>query len=471
MEPILTYTHQKYLRGPDRIDPISGYTRGPFLLEECKLYKYDPKGRLICGVGFLPRITDILKKADASVKVIDCNPLHPRPKRFEENWDSVVETVTFRAKQDECLIQIAAREFGVIKAPTGFGKGMMIVMVCLLYPKANIHVVTPSKDLVDKTVKLLTRFVPNVGQVGCGKRRMGRVTVFSADSLHLSDGDADIMLADEIHKLAAPTYSDALAKYKYSRNFGFSATPTGRLDGADAKLESLFGPIIFQISYSEAVKLGLVVPIVVDWLNVRMGYNPCEGKKDTAKKRWGIWRNEYRNLEIAKKANSYDTEDQVLILVETIEHLLFLRKYLPGFSSCYSEGGLKHADVEMYRRWGLMAENEEPITAKEREQLRSDFECGKIKKAIATSVWATGVDFEQLAVLIRADAMGSEILDVQAPGRVSRRNTKGEKDVGIVVDCLDQFDDGFRKKALGRKRSYESNEWVQNMPERTPRLT
>jgi superfamily II DNA or RNA helicase len=231
---------------------------------------------------------------------------------------------------------------------------MIIVMVCLLYPNARIHVVTPSKDLVSKTVRILTKYLPNVGQVGMNKKKLGRVTVFSADSLHLSDGDADIVLADEIHELAAPSYSEALAKYRYSRNFGFSATPEGRMDGADAKLESLFGEKIFDLTYQEAVKLNLVVPIVVEWLDVRADINPCANKKETAKKRWGIWRHDLRNQLIADRVSSFSDDEQVLILVETIEHLLFLRQYLPNFTLCYSEAGLTSANLRKYRSWGLM---------------------------------------------------------------------------------------------------------------------
>jgi superfamily II DNA or RNA helicase len=392
------------------------------------------------------------------VSVYNCDPKPTRPNRYKEDWDNVIKTLSFRAKQDECLINISSHECGIIQAPTGFGKGTLIAMVCLLYPNAKIHVITPSKDLVEKTVATLLRYLPNIGQVGCNKKRLERVTVFSADSLHLSDGDADIILADEIHELAAPTYAENLAKYRFSRNFGFSATPEGRADGADANLESLFGEKIFVLTYPEAVALNLVVPIIVEWLDIRLPDNPAAGKQDTPKKRWGIWRNELRNKILADRINSIDPDDQTLVLVETVEHLMFLRSLLPDFEACYSEQGLTSSDVRMYRKWGLMGPNEEPITTKQREHLRKSFEQGKIKKAIATSVWATGVDFEQLAVLVRADALASTIMDTQAPGRVSRIDTTDVKPYGLVIDCMDQFDQGFRRKALGRRKNYVANE-------------
>lgn len=461
IEPYLTYTYQQYLRGIDRYDPRTGIDKGPIKFEERKIYKYDQPGRLCCGIGFLPKIKKLLNLAKCNVTIQDCNPVHIRPNRFQEDWDAVSCSISFRSKQDECLLKIATNEYGVIQAPTGFGKGIIIAAACLLYPNAKIHVVTPSKDLVEKTVRSLSKYIPNIGQVGAGKKFVSRITVFSADSLHLSDGDVDILLADEIHELAAPSYSEPLAKYRYSRNFGFSATPEGRFDGSDAKLESLFGEKIFTLSYQEAVNLNLVVPIIVEWLDIRSSINPCENKKETSKKRWGIWRNEQRNQIIADKANSFDKDDQVLILVETVEHLFFLRSLLPDFSVCYSENGLSSKDMETYKKWKLMNSNEQPITFKEREKLRRDFESGTIKKAIATKIWATGVDFEGLSVLMRADATGSTIMDIQSPGRVSRINTKSAKPYGLVIDCMDHFDNGFKKKSTSRKKTYEKQGWLQ----------
>lgn len=465
LEPELTYTHKQKLYGQQRFDSPDGRPRD-FAFHQVKLYRYDGQNRLICGAGFLQRITDKLS-ALTSVHLHDWAPPSPRPDRYFQDWDLVMEHFhdQFRPKQEECLMAMATNDCGVIHACTGFGKTIMQVMNCLLFSRAKIHLVVPGADLVQKAVAVLSRYLPNIGQVGAGKKTRGRVTVFSADSLHLSDGDADILLADEGHRLAAPTYAEPLARYQNSKNFMFSATPGGRFDGADLQLESLFGQTIFHISYPEAVELGLVVPIRVEWLNVQMTTNPCGTRKDVARERHGIWRNTTRNQVIATKAHSYADDVQVLILVKTLEHALYLRRCLPDFELCYSEGALEPEEIVSYQRRGLFGEDEEVVTAKKRLQMRQDFETGALKKVIATGVWATGVDFVNLQVLIRGDAMMSEIADTQIPGRVCRTN-ENDKSVGVLVDMIDQFDEGFRRKAMARSNHYKSNGWEQVKPKR-----
>lgn len=466
----LTYTHRQRLYGRDAYDAATG-RRTPMRVQDVRLFEYDADGRVVCGAGFAPRIAGLLEAAGLPVVQTRLDAPHPRPERYHHDWDLVMEHFAegFRPKQEECLTALAAYESGIISAPTGMGKGRVIEMVCLLYSKARIDVVVQGKDLVQKTASTLSRTIPNVGMVGAGARSFGRVTVYSADSLHHSDGEADILLGDEVHRLAASSYARHLAKYRNSRNYGLSASPTGRFDGADLMLEGLFGPVIFHLGYPEAVALGLVCPIRVEWLDVRMDHNPCDGKKDIWRESHGIWRNQYRNQVIADKARSYPDDAQVLILVRTLEHALYLRRHLPDFALCHSEQAIKAQDLDGYRRRGLLGDDEGPMTTKRREQLRRDFEAGTIKKAIATGVWSTGVDFVNLQVLVRGDAMMSEIADVQIPGRVCRTNQVG-KEVGILVDCIDQFDEGFRRKAKARRAHYEAHGWEQVLPS-LPKLT
>jgi superfamily II DNA or RNA helicase len=105
------------------------------------------------------------------------------------------------------------------------------------------------------------------------------------------------------------------------------------------------------------------------------------------------------------------------------------------------------------------------MDADRRRQLTIDFEKGKLKKVICTTVWNVGVSFNALSVLIRADGGSSPINDVQIPGRVSR--ISADKPYGVVHDYLDQFDKGMRQKAAGRAKSYKSNSWEQVFPVKT----
>lgn len=456
LEAALTYQYRRRVFGPAR-----RYAGAAMEIEQRPLYRTDGLGRLVCGVGCVPRVQQLLEADGHQVTVTHEYPVHLDPRRFELDWDNLMRHYydKFRPKQADCIAAIASNHCGIIKAPPGFGKGVVLDMAALLLSRAKIDIVIPGKDLVQKTVDRLTAHVPDVGQVGAGKKQFGRVTVYSADSLHLSDGKADVLLADEVHRLAAPTYAAPLAQYRHSRNYGLSASPTGRFDGADMVLESLFGPVIFEMSYQDAVAQGLVIPMRVEWVPVQMGVNPCSGKKDTAKERWGIWRNDTRNRAMAEKAMSYDANTQVLVMVKTLEHALFLREHLPGWSLCHSEAALSPTDIRFYRNNGLLGANESTITAKEREKMRKAFETGELKKVICTGVWSTGVDFVNLQVLIRGDAMMSEIADTQIPGRVSRTNDN--KEIGVLVDFMDQFDESFRRKALARKKHYEANGWDQ----------
>lgn len=459
IESQLSYNHVSQLRGQQAY--ASGSYK-PFQSDLIALFKYDKNGNLIFPKGFTSRVHGICKEAGCDVTVVERPPAHIRADRYAVDFEKVFAHMELRAKQDECLAAISVNDGGQIVAPTGFGKSHLFGAVCLMYPNAKIHVVTRRKDVMKRLVRHLVKFIPNIGQTGGGNKTWGRVTVITADSLHLVDHSpanaADIVLYDEVHEAAAPSYSNELAKYQNAKMFGFTATPEGRFDGAHHKLEGLFGPKIFEMSYQEAVGHGLVLPVRVEWIDVKLEKNPCEFKREVAKERWGIWRNNVRNQMIAEKAREFSEDDQVLILVRTLEHAVFLKQHLPEFKMCYDKmDGDMH--TSLIKKGMLDMEDEPPMTPAARDQMSRDFEAGTLKKVIATDVWSTGVDFPQLSVLIRADARASEIMDIQAPGRVVRRHDASGKAHGLVVDCMDYFDGAFLRRSMERKKTYMKQGW------------
>ena len=459
----LRYSHVVQLHGKTKINPVTGQ-RIYYETKDYKLFRVEA-GKIIILSGYLARMVRRLKKLDCPFLFVDSSPARKRPDCYTPQWDNLAGRISFRPRQEECLQIISKAPCGVIKAVTGFGKTTLIGAAALLFPTARIDVVTKSVDVAERIVRSLKRLVPRVGRIGDGWKQRERVTVITAGSLQHADGDADFLFADEVHQLATINFSTTLAsRYRNSRNFGMSATPYSRMDNAHAVLEPLFGPMVFDLPYQQAVELGLVVPVRVSWLPVRLSHNPAERYSHrVARKRHGIWTNYERNRMIADAVLAYPEDHQILILVETIEHAVHLGLHLPEFQLVY--GQMAPKDYVAYKRNKLLPADYKPLNEGVKHKMRSQFESGELRRVIATDVWATGVDFEQLNVLVRADDRDSDIADVQGPGRVSRLYTApdgSQKEYGEVVDCMDIFDSTFYRKSMGRKKSYASLGWEQN---------
>ncbi len=458
LEPILSYRYKKLLFGPDRFDPITGMQRS-IIVTEKQLYRYDRIGRLICGFGLADKVAATLREADYPIELRNADPERARPRCFEFDKGEILRHFTYRERQEEAVDAILCNWGGVIHAVTGFGKMVLLAMACLAHPHAKIDVITKSTPIANKIYETLLRYLPNIGRIRGGRKDRQRITVYNADSLHHADFDADIILCDEVHELLADAASEHLARYTYSRMFGFTASPKGRLDGADVRLESLFGKTIFYLPYWEAVELGLVVPIRVEWSDVNLLANPAASKNGVFRKRYGVWRNDERNQIIAAKAKSFGEDEQVLVLVDTVEHAVHLRRHLPGYTLVYAPKELDRAAA--YIADGLIAAHEAEITPAQAETLLKRFEAGDIKKVVATGTWATGIDPRQLTALVRAGTGSTETRDIQAPGRVSRTHSESGKAVGIVCDFRDQFDSGFADAAKKRRAHYSAMRWDQ----------
>jgi superfamily II DNA or RNA helicase len=464
LEPILSYQHKKFLYGAARKCPVTNIDRRLEITNK-QLYRYDQLGRMVTGFGFYHRVGEILKENGYQLRYINKDPKaeeRTRPMCYEFHPELVQPHFQFRARQDECLNNISKSPCGVVHAATGFGKMVQLAMHILAFPYATFNITTKRTRLLRKMQAFLTRYIPEVGLIGDGSKDRGRrVTLYSADSLHHADPwDSDFLCGDEAHELLADRSSMFLAKYRYARMFAYTATDSGRVDGTDVRMESLFGPRIFSCPYWEAVALGLVVPIRVEWSDVKMDTNPADKDNETAKKRWGMWRNNVRNEIIAGRARGFGDDEQVMILVDTVEHAMFLRQHLPDYTLVYGANEVER--WEYYMKHDMIPAHEPKMTPKRIEQLRQEFEDGTLKKVIATGVWAVGIDPVHLVALIRASGGSSEIMDVQAPGRVARRPADPKvKPYGVVCDFRDQFDSNFSNAARNRFRHYKEMRWDQ----------
>ena len=467
LHPHLSYDQREFLYGYRARDPVTGQKKRVEITEK-RLFSFDTAGRLFTNFGFMERVNSTLTKAGFTTSYLDLNARneekkpHKRPDRYYRDPGNVTHHFQFRAKQDVCLAAIANNQHGLAHAVTGFGKMAMGVMACLLYPKAKIHIVTKRVPLVLKWTEYLSRYIPNVGQFGAGSKFFGdRVTVFTTKSLRHTDYDADILIGDEVHEVVNDEAAPVLAGYQYSRNFGLTATPVGRGDGSDPRIEAIFGPRIFYLPYWEAVELGLVVPMQVRWHDVILDENPAEGLTEVERRRQGIWFNEKRNDIIAKAFLDVPADEQKMVLTETIYQAVELYKRLKhtGVSLVYDS--LDGQRFEGYKISGDLPKDLPKMTPSIKESHRKRFEAGE-GSYIATPTWAVGIDPIHLQHMFMAAAWQNEILCTQGPGRASRING-GAKQYGILHDFRDQFDPNIRGWAKSRFKVYKGLRWDQNV--------
>jgi superfamily II DNA or RNA helicase len=466
-----TLTQHMQYRHVTRLYGREAYGKTPgqrIRAEHRRLFSVDTHGCLNFPAGYYDRVMVLLAGMGYDVRYVDDSPRFPQ--QLEWDWNNL-EAFQFRPKQEEALrlIETAykARRGGVIDAAAGFGKTELFAAIGMLLPTARILICVKSTDNVQKTIRILLKYLPKqtVGQRGAGRSKQARITVATAASVGNYQGPVDLFLGDEGHELLAETYvSDIVTVTPQAIRYSFTATVEGRSDNSDARMEAVFGRTLFQLTYPEAVALKLVVPIEVRWKRVIMDRNPAAGfEGDTARKRHGLWTNVFRNHDVAATAwKHYEQDDQVLVLVDKIEHLLHLARLLPDFALCY--GNIDDGDEAYYRKHGLLPPGYKPLTVARRKQLREDFENGKIRGAIATGVWRLGVSFDALAVLIWAGSGSSPIDATQGPSRVSRIHGESGKEYGIVYDFNDEFDDQFHKQAMARRRVYKKHDWAQVEP-------
>jgi superfamily II DNA or RNA helicase len=244
--------------------------------------------------------------------------------------------------------------------------------------------------------------------------------------------DFDLFLLDESHQACSPKTFELVSRFQKPRIFGFTATPTRR-DGAHFRMRGLAGPVLMEITMTDAVDEKMIVPVEVRWVPVVLQYNPVQGKDMKYAKHNGIWFNHSRNRLIAAVAKAHE-EDQTLIMVETLKHAQALQRLLPDYTIMHGQ-------------------------QKFRQDLERAFKNGILKHVISTMCWKQGVDFPKLQILIRADGQSSNIASVQIGGRVTRLSE--DKQIGVVYDFHDTWDPFFHQKSKARKKLYHKCGWNQ----------
>ncbi len=448
--------------------PHNGYKAGMVTKPQREYwYAKDPQTgqHLFCThSGFGPHIISTLKARGIPVEERDF-----MPSGLEAPNLAVLAGVKWRGSQLDVLCRMMAHRCGVVKCPTGWGKGFVLSKLVSVYPNSSIIITVPAIDPAKDLYNAMREWDGTVGMVGGGRNDPQRVTVAVSHSLKHCRRDTSLLIGDEVHALMSEGFRENLLMFPRAKFLGLSATTEGRHDNGDKYIEALFGPLIAEVPYQDAIESGNVVPLDCWVFPLPDGPNVASFKKQHLKDRVALWSNEMRNRAIAQSVEYAErrvaetrkckTDDvQILIMVDKTEHAYRLQQLLPDFQVV--TGQVTPETAEEFVKEGIMQDWQKLCSPKEREQAKQNFASGKIKRVISTFVWSKGVNFLDLDVLVRADGLGSQIQSSQVPGRLSRLGSDGKKLRGVLVDFYDLFSPDMKRRSEERFRSYKQNGWT-----------
>lgn len=420
-----------------------------------RMWSERPDGSMLFYAGYLSKVCGILQAN--GITTWGYERLDRKEKLVPDLTHVQLEKM--RPEQLRMLEAIVGWDSGQVIAPTGVGKSVFCGELCALYPQARIVLAAPTIDTVATLMRYLSeRLGEPVGQVGGGKKRSQRVTVSTYDSIQAVSGidKCDILVVDEAHRAGAEDHAKRFAAVHFpEKRFGLTATAGDmRSDKAGWLVEGLFGPVILEISYQEAIASGSVVPLELVVHENQRGPSQataqaCRTQAD--KDRLAVWTNHERNRLIAEdveKMRKLLGEPQTLVLVDRLEHLLALKQFLPDYEVAY--GKLQKKQIaRLNRRHGHALTSEDDISIKERDVIRKRFETGEARKVLATSVFATGVSSNSCGLVAFASGSGAPIAFIQSLGRGSRTDASTGKEYAVCLMWEDTFN--YTYKARSRK--------------------
>jgi superfamily II DNA or RNA helicase len=332
----------------------------------------------------------------------------------------------FRFSQEALLKQ--ALQYNVsccIKAVTRFGKTTLLINTLRAFNGLTTVVTAPGIDLLKQLKDEIAAALPDRQVVmigGSSKTKFASedITVCSMDSLDKCDhGRTRLLLIDEPHAAVTRGRIPDLLKFSKARKIGYGATLEGRYDNADILIEGIIGPTLAERTYLEAVKEGAICEIVVIILRVKINTSSLRGHPSRDQVYKSVV---YENADLHQKirAISEDVipkEWQTLIFIENEKQAIGIQKAMG-----------EETTIAMAKR----------MTAKERDAVAARMKDGSITRCISSEIFATGVTFSNLQVVINATGGGGSISGIQKPGRLAE--VRPNKRCGVMIDFMFEKD-------------------------------
>jgi superfamily II DNA or RNA helicase len=339
--------------------------------------------------------------------------------------------ITFREDQEAQIQSAICKHRGILLAPTGAGKTVLIAGLISCYKDARILFLVHTIDLVDQTIAEFKKFgFTNISKMGGGEKDIsGRIVVSSIQTFSNLEIDEycdkfDAVFVDEAHHISGfpdTKKPDGSMYYKVLSNllapvrFGVTATLSSNQEARMCS-EGLLGPVISELTFEDAKELDILATPKIKLVKV----------------------DPYQNYEVRTYADTYDAAvvNNRARNIQIIEEIIALNEQ--GLSTVTYVQKISHIEnlLDLAEDMDVQLQEVKGATSGEdRKFIKDDLHNKKVMNVVATVVWREGLNIRSLNAIIIAGGGKNEKDLIQAVGRGARKD-EGKEEF-IIIDFVD----------------------------------
>lgn len=397
-------------------------------------YHVTPSKHLLIPVGATPATIELLQsKYGISVTPKVMADMR-RSYKNHPFFNTLKFTGSLRPYQQDVINACKGRSLGVVEAMTGSGKTITFInLICEI--KEPTLILLNTKELVNQTRKSLLKFTnileEDIGFIGSGKFGIKPITLalhqtmakLPPEQFKLLNDSFGMVIADEVHIVAAETYYKTMCSLHTFHKFGFSATPY-RDDGLTDVIKFATGPVIHKVPMKELDNV-LIRPeykcIFTDY------YYPLFSSQEYQEMISDLAIDDARNALIYETYTNEYRDSCICMLCSRISQVNAIKHRIPDALVLTSK-----------------------TKKKDREAAIEKMLSGEANVIISTySLFSTGIDIPRLDTMFLCGPARSEVRLRQSAGRLMR--TADGKTKATIVDFVDKTIDLLKYQWYSRR--------------------
>lgn len=339
---------------------------------------------------------------------------------------------------------------GVICIATAGGKTFIGLKAIETLEKSTL-ILVPTLALVDQWVeRLRDKLGVEAGVLGGGKNDIKWVTVSTYDSAHihieeLCDKFA-LLIADEVHHLFAPGYSQIAEMLAAPYRMGLTST-LFRSDMRHLDAPRLIGGVVYEATHEE-----LAGEYVAPFEHSRVYVDLTSREKDEYEKLWGIYTGYLERKRLPMrcqedfhaliKRSAYDPEAREALLarnkalkiaVNSEAKMMFLARKLAESREKTIIFTMNNSLVYAVSKRFLIPAITHQTSDRERRLILAKFRSGEYRTIVTSQVLDEGVDVPDASRAIVLGGSGSHRQHIQRLGRILRKS--GDK-IAMLIEVI-----------------------------------